>query len=72
MFARIAPVASSWEEEAEAVGELREAGVLVHPGKRFEALEPGWARITFALPDAILEEGLGRLEDGLLRGKRNI
>ena len=68
VFARIAPNASSWEEEAEAVTILRKAGVQVNPGKTFSA-EPGWARITFALPDGALTEALTRLEEGLSRYK---
>ena len=69
VFARIAPHATSWEEESEVVRDLQKAGVRVGQGKAYLA-KPGWARITFALPETVLVEALRRLEDGLIKVRR--
>ncbi|KAJ9488957.1 hypothetical protein VN97_g4320 [Penicillium thymicola] len=67
VFARLAPNATKWEEEAAMVRRLKEAGVLVGPGKIYHTAEgdKGWVRLTFALREDILQQGLQRLQRGL-------
>lgn len=64
ILANIAPHAQSWENEKAMIARLKDAGVLVSPGRSYHMPESakGWARITFALPPAIVEEGLKRIE----------
>jgi DNA-binding transcriptional MocR family regulator len=66
VFARLAPDVTSWEEEADMVRRLREAGVIVGPGRVYYTAEgdKGWVRLTFALPEDRLRQGL----QGLLKG----
>lgn len=40
---------------------FEEARVSVTPGAAFHMAEPGWFRLCFAWPDAVLDEGLERL-----------
>ena len=63
-MARIAPHASSWENEATVVQALEDVGVRVSAGRSQHLPEyaMGWARITFAVQPARLEEALGRIE----------
>lgn len=60
IFARLHPNAQTWEDEADTVAKLREAGVLVSPGRAYHGVEheKGWARITFAVEPAELKKGL--------------
>ncbi|KAJ5667270.1 PLP-dependent transferase [Penicillium longicatenatum] len=68
VFARLVPDAKTWEEEADMVRRMRDVGVLVGPGKVYHTGEgdKGWFRLTFALKNDILEQGLQRLERGLI------
>ena len=69
-MAKIAPRASSWEDEAAVVQALEDVGVRVSAGRsqHLPASAMGWARITFAVPPARLEDALGRME-GVLSAK---
>lgn len=69
-MAKIAPRASSWEDEAAVVQALEDVGVRVSAGRsqHFPAYAMGWARITFAVPAVKLREALARME-GLLSAK---
>jgi gliotoxin/aspirochlorine biosynthesis aminotransferase len=64
VFAKVAPGATTWDEEATAVERLREGGVKVSPGRSYNGSEEekGWARITFAVPEDVLNEGMARLK----------
>lgn len=66
-MAKIAPRASSWEDEAAVVQALEDVGVRVSAGRsqHLPAYAMGWARITFAVPPVRLGEALARME-GLL------
>jgi len=63
-MAKIAPRASSWEDEAAVVQALEDVGVRVSAGRsqHLPVYAMGWARITFAVPPARLGEALGRME----------
>ena len=64
VFVKVAPGATTWDEEAAVVEGLRESGVIVSPGKPYNGNEEekGWARITFAVPEDVLIEGMARLK----------
>lgn len=66
VFARVAQGAQSWEEEARAIACLKEAGVVLSPGKAYHIIggEKGWARITFAVRTEVLQTALQRMEVG--------
>ena len=73
VFARVAPKASTWEDETAQIARIKEAGVLVSSGKSYHVpeSEKGWARIGFAIPTDQLTEAIHRLDtvfsgDGLL------
>ena len=67
LFAKIAPNAKRWEDESSKIQTLKEAGVLVSPGKSFHGPdnEKGWARICFGIEKSKLEEALRRLDHAL-------
>jgi len=64
VFARMCPDAKSWEEEASFVQRLKEAGVLVSPGRAYHVPEneKGWMRVGFAIQPSKLAEALRRME----------
>ncbi|RLL93875.1 hypothetical protein CFD26_103418 [Aspergillus turcosus] len=60
-----------WEDEARLNDRFEAAGVSVGAGQGYYASEPGWFRITFALPDDELITGLRRIEQVVgMEGKR--
>ncbi|KAJ3577056.1 hypothetical protein NPX13_g3504 [Xylaria arbuscula] len=63
VFARVAPNANTWEDEANIIQAWKTAGVSVSPGKSYHVPEnaKGWARINFALAPMDLAEALRRL-----------
>lgn len=67
ILAKLAPNAKTWDDEARMVKTLKEAGVLVSPGKVYhvDEKEKGWARLIFAVDPSMLKEALRRLEKGL-------
>ena len=67
VFAKIVPDARTWEEEEGAMKKLKEAGVLLSPGKTYHWVdsEKGWVRITFAVEMRALIEGLSRIKQAL-------
>lgn len=67
VFARLAPNATSWEDEMEMVRHLREAGVVVGLGRAYHTGEEqkGWVRLTFALKEDDLRAAMEALEKGL-------
>ncbi|RMZ66210.1 aminotransferase -like [Pyrenophora seminiperda CCB06] len=68
IFAKLAPHATTWEEEADMVSKFKEAGVLVSAGRGYHGpeAEKGWVRVGFAVEEAELEEAMRRM-DGVLR-----
>lgn len=64
VFARLAPNASTWEDEAAVIQKLKEAGVLVSAGRAYHVpeTEKGWARVGFALEPSVLEEAIRRMK----------
>lgn len=70
LFARIAPHAKCWDDEAAAVRDFRDAGIIVSSGKGYHgpSREMGWARIGFAVEQDAMKEALKRI-DNALRGK---
>ena len=66
---------TSWVWELQQIERLRDAGVLVSPGRAFHIAawprEEGWVRITFAVEEGQLREGLRRIEVCLKLGKGN-
>ncbi|OGE48337.1 hypothetical protein PENARI_c030G08357 [Penicillium arizonense] len=65
MWARIGGELATKETDAELFEKLAAAGVAVGAGSRFNSGEPGWFRITFALPRKDLIGGLRRIEIGM-------
>ncbi|KAF6240569.1 hypothetical protein HO173_001239 [Letharia columbiana] len=63
MLAKLAPQASSWDDEAALIIRLGEAGVLVSPGQAYHVVEKGWARVSFAVERATLKEAIRRMKD---------
>lgn len=58
IFARLDSSAKTWEDEARTIAKIRDAGVLVSPGKAYHGVEKGWARITFAVDPDELKKAL--------------
>lgn len=56
--------ATTWEEEAEVAGKLKEGGVLVSQGRAYHGPEgeKGWMRVGFAVETKMLEEALRRMD----------
>jgi aspartate/methionine/tyrosine aminotransferase len=54
-------------ETADVIEKGREKGVIVGRGTEFNGVEGenGWIKITFALPEEILKEGMERLKAAL-------
>lgn len=69
VFARIAPGAVSWEDEARAIACCKDSGVVLSRGGAYHIVEheKGWARLTFAIRRDRLDEALLRLETGLAK-----
>lgn len=67
VFAKLAPGAKIWEDEAEVMEQCRQEGVLVSAGKNYHGIEDekGWVRITFAVEKEVLKEGLERVAKAL-------
>jgi aspartate/methionine/tyrosine aminotransferase len=64
LLARLAPHATSWEEEMMAFRAYMQAGVSLVPGKAYHMPEgqKGWMRVTFAVTADELVEGISRIE----------
>lgn len=67
LLAKLAPEAKTWEDEARMVKNMKEAGVLVAPGRIYHVNdhEKGWARLTFAVDQTLLQEALSRMETAM-------
>ncbi|KAF4221571.1 hypothetical protein CNMCM5878_008819 [Aspergillus fumigatiaffinis] len=62
MWARVGGELATKETDAELLEKCAAAGVAVAAGSKFNGGEPGWFRLTFALPRKNLIEGLCRIE----------
>ncbi|KAF4542001.1 PLP-dependent transferase [Lasiodiplodia theobromae] len=62
VWARLGPPGCSWEDEARLLAEFAAAGVFVGAGGEYSSPEPGWFRLTFAIPRDELVEALRRIE----------
>ncbi|KAF2795571.1 1-aminocyclopropane-1-carboxylate synthase [Melanomma pulvis-pyrius CBS 109.77] len=64
VFARLAHHAVTWEDEAEMVEKLKDAGLLVSAGRAYHVpeSEKGWMRIGFSVEQADLVEAIRRME----------
>jgi DNA-binding transcriptional MocR family regulator len=62
MWARVGGELATKETDAELLEKFAAAGVAVAAGSKFNSGEPGWFRLTFALPRKNLIEGLRRIE----------
>nr|ABV48733.1 aminotransferase [Penicillium lilacinoechinulatum] len=76
IWARLGHLVNTWEEEADLNNKMEAAGVSVGAGRGYNEAQPGWFRITFALPEKELLEGLRRIEaaigcDRKWQGKSN-
>ncbi|EAW16184.1 aminotransferase gliI [Aspergillus fischeri NRRL 181] len=61
----------SWDDEARVNDRFEAAGMSVGAGQGYCASEPGWFRITFAIPREELVEGLRRIEQVVgMEGKK--
>ena len=67
VFAKLAKGVRTWKEEEMVVERLKDNGVLVGSGRAFHGIEDekGWIRVTFALPEDVLREGLKRVQSCL-------
>ncbi|KAB8268857.1 pyridoxal phosphate-dependent transferase [Aspergillus minisclerotigenes] len=64
VLARLAPNTTTWEDEMLALRAYMQAGVAVVPGRAYHMPEgqKGWMRVTFAVPNADLAEGIRRIK----------
>lgn len=64
LLAKLAPDAKTREDETRVFRKLKDAGVLVGPGRIYHVQEKerGWARLTFAIDPPMLKEAIARLE----------
>ncbi|KAH8888281.1 PLP-dependent transferase [Thozetella sp. PMI_491] len=74
VFARLAPDATTWEDESEVVQQLKEAGVIVSGGRGYHTadLAKGWARVASGIMSNLLSDlivSLQRSLEGLKHGK---
>jgi aspartate/methionine/tyrosine aminotransferase len=73
VFAKIAPDAQTWEDEASMVDKLKAAGVLVSGGKAYHGPEneKGWARVLFALESEQLNEAIRRMKTVFIASRKD-
>jgi aspartate/methionine/tyrosine aminotransferase len=64
LFCKLAPDATTIEEEMTAFRQYVEAGVMVAPGRAYHVntSQKGWMRISFAVDYEELQKGLMRIE----------
>ncbi|RYO97032.1 hypothetical protein DL765_011330 [Monosporascus sp. GIB2] len=72
VFAKLAPWAETWEDEASVVSALEDAGVLVSAGRAYHLPEneKGWMRVGFAVPSSELDEAIRRIQGALAKETR--
>jgi aspartate/methionine/tyrosine aminotransferase len=64
VFCRLAPHATSVQEEMAAFHQYLEAGVMVTPGVAYHVTssQNGWMRVSFAVSEVAREKGMSRIE----------
>lgn len=64
VFAKLAKHARSWEDEGDLVKLLQDEDVLVASGRGYANpdTEAGWMRLSFAVEEAKLQEGIRRID----------
>ena len=72
VYAKLAPDAKTWEDEAAMVSKLKEGGVLVSAGRAYcgPESEKGWARIGFAVEEDELREAMRRMSRVFVKEKQ--
>jgi len=60
------------KEERKLAWHMVRAGVWLATGESFQSEEPGWFRITFALPEGEMALGIRRLSKVLREAKREL
>jgi aspartate/methionine/tyrosine aminotransferase len=67
VFAKLAPNAQTWDDEALVVKSFKESGVIISPGKAYHGpeSEKGWMRVGFAMEPSVMEEAISRMREVL-------
>lgn len=65
IWAKLDEGVCTWEAEETLWKNLNRNGVGVSAGHSYHAAEPGWFRITFAMPEGVLRKALQRIEVAL-------
>ena len=66
-MAKLAPLAQSWGDEADALRRYLQAGVLVAHGRAYHMPEDqkGWMRVSFAVDETLLAEAITRIWESI-------
>ncbi|KAF2729067.1 PLP-dependent transferase [Polyplosphaeria fusca] len=67
VYAKLAKSATTWEDEAKMVQQLKDVGVIVSGGKAYHGpeSEKGWARVGFSVEVTALEDAISRMRQVL-------
>lgn len=65
IWIRLAAVCNLFDEEEALVRKCSQLGVYVGSGADYSELQPGWFRLTFAIPQDQLLKGLQRIEEAM-------
>ncbi|PTB75341.1 PLP-dependent transferase [Trichoderma longibrachiatum ATCC 18648] len=65
VWLRLSDDCSTFDEEEALVQRCSQRGVFVGSGADYSEPQPGWFRLTFALPEEKLLEGLRRIEEAM-------
>lgn len=65
IWLRLSDDCSTFDEEEALVQRCSQRGVFVGSGADYSEPQPGWFRLTFALPEEKLLEGLRRIEEAM-------
>lgn len=65
IWIRLTAVCNTFDEEEALVRKCSQCGVYVGSGADYSELQPGWFRLTFAIPEEKLLKGLRRIEEAM-------
>ncbi|KAH7048246.1 pyridoxal phosphate-dependent transferase [Macrophomina phaseolina] len=65
VWAKFGQCGCTWEDERKLASTLATGGVFVGTGEDYSNLEPGWLRLSFAIPRESLTMALHRIEEAL-------
>lgn len=65
IWAKLGKDGSTWEDEGALTSKFAAEGVFVGTGADYSNADPGWFRLSFAIPQEELIEGLQRIEKAL-------